>query len=59
MIPDATMVKITIKSMRAALVSNSQHNPSHNSRMQTKRMILPVVIFLFKNCLTCKGNHYL
>ena len=28
----------------AALVSSSQHNASHNSRMQAKRMIFPVVI---------------
>ena len=44
MIPDATMVKITMKSILAARVSNSQHNPSHNSRMQAKRIKLPVVI---------------
>ena len=29
--PDATMVKITIKSMRAARLISSQHNPSHRS----------------------------
>jgi len=44
MIPDATMVKMTIKSMRAALVSSSQHNPTHKSRMQAKRMRFPVVM---------------
>ena len=42
--PDATMVKTTIKSMRAALVSSNQHNPTHNSRMHTKRIMFPVVI---------------
>lgn len=45
MMPDATMVKITMKSILAALVSSSQHNPSHSSRMQAKRMMLPFVIF--------------
>lgn len=44
MIPEATMVKITMKSIRAALVSKSQHKPSHKSRMHTKRIMLPVVI---------------
>ena len=59
MIPDATIVKITMKSMRAALVSSSQHNPTHKSRMQTKRMRFPVVIGFVSYVLTCKGNHYL
>ena len=38
------MVKITMKSMRAARVSSSQHNPTHKSRMHTKRIIFPVVM---------------
>lgn len=59
MMPDATMVKITMKSMCAALVNSSQHNPSHNSRMHTKRMILLVDIGLSCSCLICKDNHYL
>ena len=44
MMPDATMVKITMKSMRAARVSSSQHNPTHRSRMHVKRIIFPVFI---------------
>lgn len=44
MMPDAKMVKITMKSMRAARVISIQHNPTHKSRIQAKRMILPVVI---------------
>ena len=47
MIPEATIVKITMKSILAALVSSSQHNPTHNSRMHTKRIMFPVVISLF------------
>ena len=49
--PDATMAKITMKSMRAARVSNSQHKPNHRRRMQVKRMILPVVIVLSVLCV--------
>jgi len=45
MMPDATMVKITMKSMRAARVSNIQHNPTHRSRMHANLIILPVVMF--------------
>ena len=62
MIPDATMVKITMKSILAARVSNSQHNPSHSSRMHAKRIKLPVVITVSSLCLTCKDtakSHYL
>ena len=44
MMPDATIVKITIKSILAARVSSSQHNPTHRSRIQTKRIAFPVVI---------------
>ena len=44
MMPDATMVKITMKSIFAALVINNQHNPTHKSRMQIKRIIFPVFI---------------
>ena len=58
MMPDATMVKITIKSMRAALVSNNQHRPTHKSRMQINRMRLPVVIKSSHNCLNRKDNDY-
>ena len=60
MMPDATIVKITMKSIFAALVSNSQHSPSHNSRMQAKRMMLPVVIVFnsFQSFITCKDNDY-
>ena len=43
-IPEATMVKMTMKSILAALVSNNQHNPTHNSRMHTNRIAFPVVI---------------
>ena len=46
MMPDATMVKITMKSILAALVSSSQHSPTHRSRMQMNRMRLPVVIWM-------------
>ena len=56
MMPDATMVKITMKSMRAALVISSQHNPSHNSRMHTKRIRLPVVIVQLIFGLICKDS---
>ncbi len=59
MMPDATMVKTTIKSMRAALVSSNQHNPSHNSRIHTKRSRLPVVIVQLIFGLICKDSHYL
>ena len=59
MMPDATMVKITMKSILAALVINNQHNPTHKSRMQIKRIIFPVVITLFTVCLNCKGSHIL
>ena len=48
MIPEATMVKITIKSILAALESNIQHNPTHKSRMQIKRIIFPVVIASYR-----------
>ena len=44
MMPDATMVKITMTSILAALVSNSQHKPTHKSRMQMNLMRFPVVI---------------
>ena len=44
--PEATMVKITMKSILAARVSNNQHSTIHNSKMQAKRMIFPVVIAL-------------
>jgi len=55
--PDATMVKITMKSIFAALVSNIQHNPTHRSRMHTNLIKLPVVIAFYLLCLiTCKGN---
>ena len=47
MMPDATMVKITMKSILAARVSNSQHNPSHSSRMHAKRIQFPVVIRVY------------
>lgn len=40
------MVKITMKSILAALVSSNQHSPTHKSRMQMKRIMLPVVIAL-------------
>ena len=40
------MVKITMKSILAARVSNNQHSTIHNSKMQAKRMIFPVVIAL-------------
>ena len=58
MMPEATMVKITMKSMRAALVSNSQHKPTQRSRMQINRIILPVVITSSRNCLNRKDNDY-
>lgn len=44
MMPDAIMVKITMKSILAARVSSNQHNPTHRSRIQVKRMAFPVVI---------------
>ncbi len=47
MMPDATMVKSTMKSILAALVISSQHNPSHKSRMHTNLMILFVVMTSF------------
>lgn len=58
MMPDATMVKITMKSILAALVSSNQHSPTHKSRMQMNRMRLPVVIDAsFNSCLTRKDKH--
>ena len=45
--PDATMAKITMKSIFAALVSNNQHSPTHRSRMHANRIKLPVVIALY------------
>ena len=44
MMPEAMMVKITMKSILAARVSSNQHKPNHSSRMQAKRMAFPVVI---------------
>ena len=58
MMPDATMVKSTMKSILAALVSNSQHNPSHNSTMHANRIKLPVDIIASRFVgLIGKGNH--
>lgn len=58
MIPEATMVKITMKSILAARVSSSQHNPTHKSRMQINRMRFPVVIgLLLYICPICKDKH--
>ena len=59
MIPDATMVNTTMKSILDARVSSSQHNPSHSSRMHPNLIILPVVIASLsfvdgqKHCLPC------
>jgi len=58
MMPDATMVKITMKSILAARVSNNVHSAIHNSRMQAKRMMFPVVIAIssLQSFITCKGS---
>lgn len=59
MMPDATIVNTTMKSIRAARESSIQHSASHKSRMHTKRMMLPVVIASIEICLIGKDNHYL
>ena len=58
MMPDATIVKITMKSIFAALVSSSQHNPTHKSRMQMNLMRFPVVIDASLYCCPiCKDKY--
>lgn len=44
MIPEAIIVKITMKSIRGERVISSQHNASHSAAMNPKRILLPVVI---------------
>ena len=60
MMPDATIVKITMKSIVAARESSIQHNPTHSSRMQANLMMFPVVIAFtsLQSFITCKDNDY-